>query len=139
MMISVRLPHHVASAAAARHRVRETMATRKVGRKLADDVALVMSELVTNAVRHASPLPSGDLEVAWDVGDGIVELRVTDGGGANAPIARPAGPHDATGRGLTIVSKLASAWGVEDAAGATTVWALVATRRRAAPGIMRMT
>jgi serine/threonine-protein kinase RsbW len=139
MMISVRLPHHVASAAAARQRVREAMDACKVGRRVADDVALVVSELVTNAVRHASPLPSGDLEVAWDVGDGMVELRVTDGGGDNAPVPRPAGPQDATGRGLTIVSKLASAWGVEDAAGATTVWALVATRRRAAAGVVRLT
>ncbi len=129
-MMSIRLPHHVTSAAAARGRVREAMAARRVGRRLADDVALVVSELVTNSVRHACPLSNGDLEVAWDVSMHLVEVRVTDGGGEASPVPRSVGPDDVTGRGLTIVTKLAAAWGVEDAPGGITVWALVGHRRR---------
>jgi serine/threonine-protein kinase RsbW len=140
MMISIRLPHHVASAAAARRSVREAMVARKVGRRLADDVTLVLSELVTNSVRHASPLPSGGLEIAWDVGDDMVELRVTDGGGDAAPVPRAVGPDDVRGRGLSIVTKLAAAWGVEDVPGGTTVWALVrANGRRSGPGLITLT
>ncbi len=133
MMISIRLPHHVTSAAAARRRVREAMAAVKVGRRLADDVALVLSELVTNSVRHASPLPSGELEVAWDVAKDIVELRVTDGGADGSPSPRQASPDALSGRGLAIVTKIAAAWGVEDAPDGTTVWALVAANQRVSP------
>lgn len=134
MMIRIRLPYHVASAAAARRKVREAMAASRVGRLLADDVALVLSELVTNSVRHATPLPSGELEVAWDVGEDMVELRVTDGGADGCPIPSPAGPDALSGRGLAIVTKLAVAWGVEQAADCTTVWALVRANRRRAAG-----
>lgn len=133
MMISIRLPHHVTSAAAARRRVRETMAAVKVGRRMADDVALVLSELVTNSVRHASPLPSGELEVSWDVAKDTVELRVTDGGADGTPIPRQAGPDAISGRGLAIVTKVAAAWGVEDAPDRSTVWALVRANRRISP------
>ncbi len=136
MLMSIRLPHNVASAAAARRRVREAMATVRVGRRLADDVALVLSELVTNSVRHASPLPSGELEIAWEVGKDMVVIRVTDGGGENSPVPRGVGPEEMSGRGLTIVAKIAAAWGVEDTPGGTTVWALVRAGRRhpAVPG-----
>lgn len=128
MMMSVRLPHHVASAAAARGRVREAMAAGKIGWRLADDVSLILSELVTNSVRHACPLPSGELEVAWDVSDEAVEIRVTDGGGDGTPLPGVAGPDALTGRGLAIVAMLAAAWGVEDVPEGTTVWARVSDR-----------
>lgn len=140
MLISVRFPHHGASAAAARLRVREAMAAVKVGRHLADDVALVLSELVANSVRHASPLAGGELEVGWDVAQDLVEVRVTDGGAEGSPIPYMAAPDAMSGRGLSIVSKLAAAWGVEDAPGGTTVWALMRAnqRRGALPGPIRV-
>lgn len=101
------------------------MADRHVGRRLADDVSLVLSELVTNSVRHAHPLSHGYLEVAWDVSPDMVEVRVTDGGGEHVPQPRGAGADESSGRGLAIVTKLATAWGVEDGPAGTTVWALV--------------
>lgn len=130
MVSTVRLPHDVASAATARRRVSADMSAQRVGAKLADDVALVISELVANSVRHASPLPNGDLEVSWEVRSDAVELRVTDGGGDGVPEPRSAQPDEISGRGLTIVAKLAAKWGVEDSPRGTTVWAVVGVRAR---------
>ncbi len=124
---TVRLPHDAASAAAARRQVSAEMTAQQVGDRLADDVALVISELVANSVRHASPMKGGGLEVSWEVRRDAVELRVTDGGGAAVPQPRQVGPDEVSGRGLTIVSKLAD-WGVQATPGGTTVWAVVRVR-----------
>ncbi len=127
---TVRLPHHVSSAGVVRRRVGEDLGAHGVAPKVAADVALVLSELVTNSVRHAAPLAGGDVEVSWDMTPDGVELRVTDGGAEVAPEARVVTVDDVSGRGLSIVTKLASAWGVESNALGTTVWALVAGGRR---------
>ncbi len=128
MTSTVRLPHDVASAAAARRRVSAEMTERHIGPRLADDVALVVSELVANSVRHASPLQDGAVEVSWEVRNDAVELWVTDGGGDAVPSPRSVGPDEVSGRGLTIVARLAANWGVEDTPSGTTVWAVVRVR-----------
>jgi anti-sigma regulatory factor (Ser/Thr protein kinase) len=78
-----------------------------------DDVALVISELVSNSVRHA-----GDSTVSVSIktsGD-RVRIEVRDGGPC-FDIERPRG----SGMGLNIVDRIADAWGV-DRDGACTVW-----------------
>lgn len=127
---TVRLPHHVSSARVVRRRVGEDLGAHGIAPKLAGDVALVLSELVANSVRHANPLADGELEVSWDMTAGGIELRVTDGGGEAVPELRAVGVGDVSGRGLTIVAKLAAAWGVESTALGTTVWAVVTGDRR---------
>ena len=95
---------------------------RKLGADLADaglsptvigDATLVVSELVGNSIRYATPLPGGVLEVSWSVDRGCVRLQVSDGGGRSVPARHDAGPEDVRGRGLAIVAALARDWGVE--------------------------
>ncbi|MDQ6875974.1 MAG: ATP-binding protein [Actinomycetota bacterium] len=130
-MVTVRLPHHVGSAAAARRRVRQELQERAVSRRMSDDAALVVSELVGNAVRHAQPLPGGQLMLSCTVQGSEVELRVTDGGADLVPALRAPADDESAGRGLTIVSRLAAAWGVESSAVGTTVWAVLKPGRGA--------
>jgi len=71
------------------------------------------------------------IRAAWSVGeDGLLVLEVTDGGGPTRP--RPASPSLTAhgGRGLGIVASLALRWGVRDAPGEVTVWAVLAVRGR---------
>jgi anti-sigma regulatory factor (Ser/Thr protein kinase) len=92
-----------------------------------DDAALVVSELVGNALRHARPLADGTLRVAWVLDGHRLRVEVTDGGGATTPELRPA-PElrmAVSGRGLAIVDALAEAWGSHSDRSGTTVWALV--------------
>ncbi|MER5457412.1 ATP-binding protein [Micromonospora sp. NPDC002389] len=120
------VPHHASGARAARHRLAAELAEVVSPVVLADLVA-VLAELVGNAVRHADPLPGGVVRVAWRLmttDDGAhVRLRVTDGGATGTPRIRPADIDAADGRGLHIVSGLASRWGVERDGLGQSVWA----------------
>jgi serine/threonine-protein kinase RsbW len=90
-----------------------------------EEVALVATELLGNAVRHAQALDDGHLSIAWGVGEYGVEIAVTDGGGATEPTVQEAGLTATRGRGLSIVETLAARWGVERHGSSTTVWAVV--------------
>ncbi|PYC80581.1 ATP-binding protein [Streptomyces tateyamensis] len=73
----------------------------------------------------------GGILVRWQMrADGVLTLEVTDGGASTRPL--PASPSLTArgGRGLSIVGKLAQAWGVRDAPGEVTVWAALAADRR---------
>lgn len=111
------------SAAEIRHDISGELLTAGVIPEVVDDVVLVASELIGNAVRHAKSLPSGLLQVAWEQNAGGITVSVTDGGGPQRPRSRSAGPQDTTGRGLAIVSALADFWGVRRGSDTVTVWA----------------
>ena len=120
------VPHHATGARLARHRLATELAPIVPPPLLADLVA-VLAELVGNAVRHADPLPGGVIRVSWRLraapeGRRIL-LRVTDGGAGDGPRMRIAAPDAADGRGLHIVSGLASRWGVERDGLGQSVWA----------------
>src|SRR4051812_18875521 len=117
------VPHSPVSAAVARQRVCTLLLAQNIAPTLVDDVALVISELVGNAVRHATGLPSGGLHVDWEVRPGVVEVAVTDGGGDSEPRARNASVEAQGGRGLAIVDAISSDWGVRHQGSVTTVWA----------------
>jgi anti-sigma regulatory factor (Ser/Thr protein kinase) len=123
LVMTVQVPSKPASAAIVRRRIAADLAEAQLPRALVDDVVLIATELVSNAIRHAHALPDGSLTVSWEVRDEGVTVKVTDGGAIGHPHIRYAGPNDVSGRGLSLVAALAARWGVEDNAGATTVWA----------------
>ncbi|MBB2908790.1 anti-sigma regulatory factor (Ser/Thr protein kinase) [Streptosporangium becharense] len=86
---------------------------------------LVVSELLSNALRHAHPLPSGQIRVAWHWIEDHVEVAVSDGGAATEPRAGRPTLSSLGGRGLGIVDYIASRWGVRHEGDVTTVWAVV--------------
>ncbi|MFF9091906.1 SpoIIE family protein phosphatase [Streptomyces sp. NPDC014802] len=89
--------------------------------RLAQDIALLVSELVTNAVVHAGT----DVELSCRLeSTGTVVVEVTDRHPARAP--RDADADTETpeyGRGLRLVAALAESWGVTYRRTAKTVWA----------------
>jgi len=104
------------SSAAARRFVEETL-RRWECEDVLDAVTLLVSELVTNSVIHAG---SG-AEVAVLLKPDALRIEVSDTGGG-APDRRDAGESATSGRGLSMVETLSSAWGVRRADGAKTVW-----------------
>lgn len=104
---------------------------------LIDDAALVVTELIANSARHARPQRDRTITVEWCYEGGVADIRVTDGGGGRPPRPRRVGPDEESGRGLTIVDALASAWGVDNGDDATTVWARLDGVDRAGPETMR--
>ncbi len=102
-----------------RSRAGSTTVARRA--EIVDDARLVASELVGNAVRHASPLGNGTMLVRWEAQDSLLALSVCDGGGAGDPVLVEASPDDLGGRGLAIVDALSSTWWVERASHLHTV------------------
>jgi anti-sigma regulatory factor (Ser/Thr protein kinase) len=85
---------------------------------LADDAALLTSELMTNAVLHAGTMI--DFAFGWDATS--VWVRVRDQSDAE-PEPRDGPPTGAGGYGLRIVAALATHWGCDpEAGGGKTVW-----------------
>jgi anti-sigma regulatory factor (Ser/Thr protein kinase) len=123
---TVRLPAAPASAGLVRHHIAADLVRHTVAPSVIDDVVLVATELVSNAIRHAEPLPGGQVTVTWEVDSTGVTDRVTDGGAPSQPEVQHPSARDVSGRGLALVEALASSWGIDDSAGSTTVWAQVA-------------
>lgn len=130
---TIRAPWHPSSITRIRAAVVADLQARDVEDETLDEVAVVTSELVTNALRHATPLHDNTVRVHWTERNGIVEVEVTDGGGETAPRARPEAVFAVSGRGLRIVRSYAHEWGVSEKKGAVTVWAALGgpSRRRA--------
>jgi anti-sigma regulatory factor (Ser/Thr protein kinase) len=89
----------------------------------AADVALIVSELVTNSVTHAHVGPDQTLTVACAPLAGRLRITVTDPGARLKPHLRRPDHGVSGGYGLTIVASLSLAWGVvHNSVGTTSVW-----------------
>lgn len=92
---------------------------------LLEAAELVLSELVTNALRV--PVP-GDRQVgvriARSPADGLLRLEVSDAGSGRPEVRAPE-DEETGGRGLLLVEAVAHRWGVEERTGGIgkTVWA----------------
>ena len=104
--------------AAARNAVGTGLAGR-VADDVLRDARLLVSELVTNSVRHAGLAADGVVHISADVTGGILRLEVDDAGTAGRVAARPPSPEG--GFGLHLVEALAHRWGVTRE-GCTRVW-----------------
>ena len=121
--LAVELRADPSSVPFARHLVADALARDEPSPECVDAVLVVVTELVTNAVRY---------------GRAPIQLSVTDDGttsridvidrGDQLPTLVPRGERDIGGLGLHIVEGLASSWGAQCDGGRTRVWAEI-TRR----------
>jgi anti-sigma regulatory factor (Ser/Thr protein kinase) len=128
------LPYTASSVGVARRRLMADLADAGVFETTACDAGLVLSELISNALRHATPLSDATVRVAWRLEGDCLEIAVSDGGGSTVPAVNEPGNSAIGGRGLGIVDRLSLRWGVctapddsgETGGEATTVWAELA-------------
>jgi anti-sigma regulatory factor (Ser/Thr protein kinase) len=112
-----------ASAALVRHSIAADLLSRHIDHQRVDDVILVASELVTNAVLHAPTRDHDELDVTWEVGCDSVVVGVLDNN-PDLPRGRTTtSESDTRGRGLYIVAALALDWGVRRTDHGKQVWA----------------
>lgn len=129
----VLLPYAPSSVATARWRLACDLRDAGMLAAAIGDAALVLSELLSNAIRHARPLPGATVQVAWALSGGSVTVSVSDGGAPTRPHAGHPSPSSLGGRGLAIVDHLCSTWGVRSSADGVTVWATLPAPQRQAP------
>lgn len=77
------------------------------------DLLLLVSELVTNAVRHSAAPAGSAIDVTISIDPDGVSARVCDEG--HDPIQAPTdpGPDASSGFGLTLVDRLSARWGID--------------------------
>lgn len=130
----VHLPCAPASVALARRALSDELRAAGVFDSAVRDAVLVISELLSNAILHAYPLPGERLQVAWAMDGSSVEVAVSDGGSATVPHAGHPSPSSVSGRGLSIVEHLCQTWGVRADEIGLTVWAVLAAPRHNGSG-----
>ena len=118
MHFTLELPHDPGSIPAARREL------DRLSGALDDltmrNTKLLVSELVTNAVRHV-PAGEGDqIRLVVERGDDRVRVEVSDRGPGFLP-PNPTEPASTSGGGFHILSRVAARWGVENDSGAR-VW-----------------
>lgn len=114
--VSCRLGRDPAQVMHAREQARKALCDWGLGEH-ADLAALVVSELVTNAICHGE----GAAQIGLSRAGGDLRVEVHDDG-AGRPVRRPAGAADEAGRGLALIDGLIELYGgrrgiTEDASG----------------------
>ena len=111
------LPAELRSAGEARALVRRTL-DGWCDDELLDDIALCVSELVTNAVVHADSEP----RILVHVRPTAIHAEISDDSDV-MPVVKQADPHDTSGRGMAILGGLSDRWGSRRrSGGGKTVW-----------------
>jgi len=104
MNLATRLPHEPASVAEARAALRPLEFA--VDRATIGTLRLLVSELVTNSVRHGRSSSAGEIELS-------VRVEIADAGHGFAVRPRVAGQDQGSGWGLHLVDTLSDRWGTE--------------------------
>lgn len=111
--IEWRLPRHARSVGRARALFREQATAWKLPDDVTETAVLLLSELMTNAYRHATVSPGREIRArCLFLGEDRLRVEVSDANDS-LPVPRSAGADDDTGRGLALVAALAATWGAE--------------------------
>jgi anti-sigma regulatory factor (Ser/Thr protein kinase) len=110
MRLDTELPREPGSIGRARDAVVASFADELTPGTL-DEVALLVSELVTNSVRHADASPERAIGLRADIVAGCVRVEVADWGRDFEPRVQPSA-DDIGGWGLYLVDSLSDRWGL---------------------------
>jgi anti-sigma regulatory factor (Ser/Thr protein kinase) len=116
--LRLRLRPTTGSVRAARHQVIGWARDRGLDDDGEHVVALLTSELVTNAVRHAA----GEITLDASTDGGRLTVEVGDGSTRRPSLPRQQPATASGGRGMALVDRLAAAWGVRPTSVGKAVW-----------------
>jgi anti-sigma regulatory factor (Ser/Thr protein kinase) len=114
----------VMSVSSAREWLAQFLAQHEVTSAVSADASLVLSELVTNALRHGL----GNIVTFGSLEHDEVRVSVIDAGD-ELPDLLPTKPDRIGGLGLHLVGRVADHWGVASFPGGKTVWATLSLHR----------
>lgn len=122
MSLELELPRRLESAAAARYAVDELAG--EIGGEQLGDVRLLVSELVTNSLRHAGLDLEDSIRLIVQITHERVRVEVTDCGDGFQLNGAAEDRDTVEGWGLYLVATLSDRWGVDRTAdqAASSVW-----------------
>ena len=124
--IAARLAATPESVRQARALTASACARWRIPTKVSGRIQVVVSELVSNGVRHART----PLELVLRRTNSYVHVTVSDGDRRTPRLREPRDPHVPGGRGLVLVDAFAAAWGCHPHAGGKSTWATIRYRAR---------
>ena len=122
------MPHHsfaVSTGRDAPSAVREALRKRgsHLPQMMHDDLLLLLTEVVTNAVRHSGAARGEPIQIAMSENRDCVHVEVTDPGHGFARPDRLVPDLSKTGGlGLVLVDRLSRAWGTRQTGQGSLVW-----------------
>jgi anti-sigma regulatory factor (Ser/Thr protein kinase) len=112
-----------AAPAGARVEIGAWLARERSDEVLIETAQLVVSELVTNSVRHAQTAAGARVRLTASLQGSMLHIELFDTGVDGNVSRRPPTFEDGSGGfGLDLVAELATTWGVERGPRGTTVW-----------------
>lgn len=108
--VEIELPPDKRAPSIARKALRELEAV--LGPEL-DTVALLATELVTNAIRHSSATPETPIHLCTELKRDCIRVEVKDPGPRFVPRPYEDAPLQESGRGLLLVEEISQRWGID--------------------------
>jgi anti-sigma regulatory factor (Ser/Thr protein kinase) len=108
--LSVRFERGPTAASAARNAL--LALDERVDPRVLEDIRLLVSELVTNAIRHADAPAGGEVALDVTIDDSSLRVEVADPGAGFDPAPRDDEMTRPGGWGLYLVDRIADRWGV---------------------------
>lgn len=110
---TIRLPFALSTAGIARTKLAGFLTVQRVDPEVIDDALIVLGEMLANALCHGVPASDDTIEITWAIKGDLLELSVYDAGvgGSLEPIDFD--EDSLSGRGLSIINRVADRWWVD--------------------------
>lgn len=109
----VRLPFALSTPSIARTKLAAFLTVHRASSAVIDDALIVISEMIANAVSHGMPKQDGTIEISWSINGTLLELSVLDGGSCESLKPVDFDEDSLSGRGLSIINRVADRWWVD--------------------------
>lgn len=110
---SIRLPFALSTAGIARTKLAGFLTIHRAPAEVIDDALIVLGEMIANALSHGVPTSDGTVEITWAISGDLLELSVYDAGEGGSLRPIDFDEDSLSGRGLSIIGRVADRWWVD--------------------------
>jgi serine/threonine-protein kinase RsbW len=110
---TIRLPFASSTPSIARTKLAGFLTINRAAPAVVDNALIVVSEMIANAVSHGVPTDDGTIEISWTISDDLLEISVHDAGQGGKLKPIDFDEDSLSGRGLSIINRVADRWWVD--------------------------
>lgn len=109
---TIRLPFALSTAGIARTKLAGFLTVQRIDSAVIDDALIVLGEMLANALCHGVPTSDDTIEISWAIRGDLLELSVYDAGVGASLKPIDFDDDSLSGRGLSIINRVADRWWV---------------------------